>query len=90
MTLSATDAAVPAFLTVADTVIALVSIGEVGVHERFVTVRSGFGAGTPMTWNSATCPPGAPVLAANFSWTSATVAAKSIFTELPPEAGLKV
>ena len=40
-----------------------------------VTVRSGFGAGVPKTWNSATCPPGAPVLVVIDSSTSATAAA---------------
>jgi hypothetical protein len=47
-------AAVPALRTVADSVTASVSTGEAGVNDMPVTVRSGFGAGLPITWNSAT------------------------------------
>jgi hypothetical protein len=54
-----------------------------------VTVRSGFGAGVPITWNSATCPLGAPVLAVKLSRTSAAVALTGMVTVLPV-AGLKV
>ena len=50
----AVEAAVPEFFTVAEAVIGSVSIGADGVHEEVVTVRSGLGAGVPMTWNSAT------------------------------------
>jgi len=39
--------AVPPLRTVADRVIALISLGDAGVHETAVTVRSGFGAATP-------------------------------------------
>ncbi len=62
---------------------ASVSMGEAGVAEMAVTVRSGSGAGVPMTWNSATCPPGAPELVVNFSWTSAAVTETGIVTVLP-------
>lgn len=46
------------FWTVAEVVIESVSIGLLGVQDAAVTVRSGFGAGVPKTWNSATWPPG--------------------------------
>src|SRR5690348_9847388 len=62
---------------------ASVSTGEAGVHDDAVTVRSGFGAGTPMTWNSATCPPGAPLLLVMLSPTSATRALTGMVTLLP-------
>src|SRR4029450_12349156 len=54
-----------------------------------VTVRSGFGAGLPITWNSATCPLGAPVFAVKLSRTSAAVALTGMVTVLPV-AGLNV
>jgi hypothetical protein len=75
--------------TVARTVIVSVSTGEVGVHDTLDSVRSGFGAGTPITWSSATCPAGAPVLPVKFSRTSATRALTGIVT-LFPLAGLKL
>ena len=60
----AAEAAVPVFLTVADRVIALVSLGDAGVQLARGDRRGrGSGPGVPTTWNSATCPPGAPVLA---------------------------
>jgi hypothetical protein len=68
-------------------VIASVSTGVAGVADRAVTVRSGFAAGVPMTWNSATCPPGAPVFAVKCSRMSAAVAATGTVTVLP-DAGL--
>ncbi len=89
MTLVAPEAAVPMFLTVADTVTGSVSTGEAGAAEVAVTVRSGFGAGVPITWNSAIWPAEEPVLVVIFSWTSATVADSGIVTVLP-EAGSKV
>ncbi len=89
MTFVAPAAAVPVFFTVADTVTGSVSTGVVGDHEEEVSVRSGFGAGTPMTWNSATCPPGAPVLEVMESSTSATRALTGMVTVLPV-AGLNV
>jgi hypothetical protein len=46
--------AVPALRTVADRLIWLASVGLAGVHVMPVTVRSGLGAATPSTWNSAT------------------------------------
>jgi hypothetical protein len=46
-------------------------------------VRSGFGAGTPITWNSATWPLGAPVFAVKRSRTSAAVALTGMVTVLP-------
>ena len=42
-----------------------------------------------MTWNSATCPPGAPVFEVIASRTSATVALTGMVTVLPV-AGLKL
>jgi hypothetical protein len=63
--------AVPALRTVAFTVTASLSEGEAGDHVSSVSVRSGLGAAVPMTWNSATCPPGAPVLPENLSCMSA-------------------
>src|SRR5690349_13793889 len=83
------EAAVPAFLTVADSVTASVSTGEAGVHDEPVTVRSGFGAGVPYTWNSATCPPGAPLLPVIDSSTSATRPGTGMVTLLPVD-GLNV
>src|SRR5690349_7888073 len=66
-----------------------VSTGAVGVQETPETVRSGVGAGTPITWSSATWPAGAPVLAVKFSRTSATRALTGIVTVLPVD-GLKL
>lgn len=48
-----------------------------------VTVRSGLGAGTPTAWNSAIWPAGAPELAVNLSWMSASRAVSGIVTVLP-------
>ena len=79
----------PAFLTVADSVTASVSVGAAGVEDSPVTVRSGLGAGLPKIWNSATCPPGAPELAVNRSRTSAAVAVTGMVTVFPV-AGSKV
>ena len=61
----------PALRTVAERVTASVSTGAAGEDDMPVTVRSGFGAGSPMTWNSATWPLGAPVLAVKLRRTSA-------------------
>src|SRR5882757_6828239 len=69
--------------TVADAVTGSVSIGADGDHEEALTVRSGFGAGVPITWNSATWPPGAPLLVVMLSSTSATVALTGMVTVLP-------
>jgi hypothetical protein len=63
--------AVPEFLTVPDSVIALVSFGDAGVHVVESTTRSGFGAGTPMAWSSAICPALEPVFVVMRSRTSA-------------------
>ncbi|GAB3999471.1 hypothetical protein GCM10029992_28330 [Glycomyces albus] len=71
------------FSTVAWTVRSSVSTGEAGLQDMSVTVRSGFGAGVPRTWISATWPFGAPVLAVNASRTSATVASTGMATVLP-------
>ncbi|WP_200825849.1 hypothetical protein [Kibdelosporangium aridum] len=54
-----------------------------------MTVRSGFGAGVPKTWNSAICPPEPPVLPVIRNWTSATLAVTGMSTRLPL-AGSKV
>ena len=78
-----------AFLTVADNVTGSVSTGDTGVNDEPVMVRSGFGAGVPNTWNSATWPPGAPVLLVMDSSTSATRAVTGMVTLLPV-AGLNV
>src|SRR5436189_74033 len=64
--------------TVADSVMAVVSIGAAGLHVTLVTVRSGFGAGVPYTSSSATWPDGAPLLELNRSCTSAVVAASAL------------
>jgi hypothetical protein len=77
------DARVPALRTVAVRVIGSVSTGDAGAVVRAVTVRSGLAAGTPMTWSSATCPPGAPVLAVNRSRTSVAVAVSAMVAVLP-------
>lgn len=82
----AAEGSVPTFLTVAASVTASVSTGLAGVAVVPVTVRSGFGAGVPITWNSATWPPPAPELAVIRSWTSAAVAPTGMATVLP-EAG---
>ena len=42
------------YAPVAETVTGSVSSGDPGVQDDAVTVRSGLGAGTPNTWNSAT------------------------------------
>ena len=52
-------------------------------------VRSGLGAATPITWNSATCPLDEPLLAVKVRRTSAAVAGTSMVTVLP-DAGLKL
>ena len=70
----AAEAAVPALRTAADSVIVSVSTGADGEAVTAVTVRSGFGAGTPMTWSSATWPLEEPEFAVNWSRTSAAVA----------------
>jgi len=66
-----------------ETVMQSVSTGAAGDWVTAVTCRSGFGAGVPKTWNSATWPDGAPVLELNFSCTSATRADTVMSTELP-------
>nr|BFE69152.1 hypothetical protein GCM10020092_024530 [Actinoplanes digitatis] len=81
--------ALPALRTVADRVTVSVSTGAAGENDMAEMVRSGFGAGTPMTWNSATWPLGAPVLAVKLSRTSAAVALTGTVTVLPV-AGLNV
>jgi hypothetical protein len=81
-------AAEPALRTVAFSVIWSVSTGLAGVTDVVVTVRSGFGAGVPNTWTSATWAPGAPVLDVTRSWRSATRADAVIVTVLP-DAGSK-
>ncbi len=68
----AAERAVPALRTVAFTVTASRSDGSAGDQSRPVTVRSGAGAAAPTTWNSATWPPGAPVLEKKRSRTSDT------------------
>jgi hypothetical protein len=86
-TVVAPDAEEPAFRTVAETAIWLVSVGFCGVQDVPVTTRSGFGAGVPITWNSATCPPGAPLLAKNCSRTSAARPLTGMVTEFWLVAG---
>ena len=76
----ATEAAVPALLMTAEAVTLSVSTGADGVQEELVGVRSGFGAGVPKTWNSAACPPGAPLLLVMDSSTSATRALTGMVT----------
>ncbi len=61
-----------------------------GDAEMALTVRSGLGAGVPITWNSATWPLEDPLLAVKVSRTSATFALAGIVTVLPPEVGLKL
>jgi len=77
----APDWSSPALRTVADSVIGLLSDGDCGAHVSPVTWRSGFGAGSPITWSSATCPAGAPVFAVNCrrsSAASSTVTIRSL------------
>lgn len=88
-TVVAGAAAVPALRTVALTVTLSVSDGEDGVQVRSVTVRSGFGAAVPTTWNSATWPPGAPVLEKKVRRRSAYRPVTGIVTVFCPEDGLK-
>jgi hypothetical protein len=88
LTLLAGEALVPMFFTVALSVIGSVSTGAAGEAVSPVTVRSGFGPGTPMTWSSATWPPPAPELLLKISRTSATRAVTGMVTVLP-EAGSK-
>lgn len=64
------EVALPALRTVALTSTASVSDGEAGAQVRSVIVRSGLGAGAPITWNSATCAPKPLELEKNFSCTS--------------------
>src|SRR3979411_2523866 len=78
------------FLTVADNVIGSVSTGDVGANDDVGMVRSGLGAGVPNTWNSATWPPGAPVLLVMDSSTSATRAVTGMVTLLLFVDGLNV
>jgi len=89
LTSEAGEAAVPPFFTVADSVTGSVSTGAAGEDDIPVTVRSGFGAATPITWSSATWPLGAPVFAVKESRRSAAVPLTGTITVLP-EAGLKV
>lgn len=88
-TVVAGEAAVPMLRTVAFTRTGSVSTGEVGVHDSAVTVRSGLGAGVPMTWSSATWPPGAPLLLEKASWRSAARPLTGIRTEFWLADGLK-
>ncbi len=67
----AAAASVPELVTVAVRSIRSDSTGSAGVWVILVTSRSGLGAGTPCTSNSASWPAGAPELAVNFSCTSA-------------------
>ncbi|MNI95318.1 hypothetical protein D3C73_1535710 [compost metagenome] len=83
------EAAFPLFLTTAFSVTALPSAGEAGDQVMPVTVKSGFGAGEPKTWNSAICPEGAPELEVMFNCSRLTVADTGRVTEFP-EDGLKV
>lgn len=87
-TVVAAERAVPALRTVALTVTASRSLGAAGVQSSVVTVRSGAGAAVPTTWNSATCPPGAPELAVKCRRTSDQRPLTGTVTVLPP-AGLK-
>jgi hypothetical protein len=80
---------VPALRTVADSVTGSVSTGADGENVTAGTMRSGLGAAVPSTWNSATCPLGAPVLAVNDSRTSAAVPLTGTVTVLP-DAGSKL
>src|SRR3954462_8143670 len=88
-TFVAPEAAVPALRTVADAVIASVSTGFCGDQDTPEIVRSGFGAGTPKTWNSAACPPPAPELAVTRRRTSAARPLNGIVTVFPDD-GLKL
>ncbi|CAO0827416.1 hypothetical protein SMICM17S_05594 [Streptomyces microflavus] len=87
-TLLAGAASAPALRTVAVRVMVSDSTGAAGAAVMPVTWRSGLAAGAPSTWNSATWPAPEPLLAVNFSWTSATRAATGMVTVLPL-AGLK-
>lgn len=87
-TLVAADATAPLLRTVAPRVIVSDSTGAEGEAVTPVTSRSGFGAGTPITWNSATWPADEPELAVNFSCTSATRPETGTVTLFPP-AGSK-
>ncbi|BCB80820.1 hypothetical protein Pflav_072300 [Phytohabitans flavus] len=71
-------------------VIALVSFGAAGVQLAALTTRSGLGAMVPMTCTSATCPPGAPLLAVKRSCTSAVRPVTGIVTEFWLPDGLKL
>jgi hypothetical protein len=64
-------------------VIVSVSTGFCGDQDTAEIVRSGFGAGTPKTWNSAACPPPAPELAVTRSRTSAARPLSGMVTLLP-------
>ncbi len=89
MAVVAPEATAPALRTTADSVTASVSTGALGDQEAPVIVRSGLGAGTPMTWNSATCPAGAPVLEVIRSWTSASAAPPTGIVTMLLDAGVK-
>ncbi len=85
----ALDALLPLLVTVAVRLMASDSTGAAGVCVMPVTLRSGLAAGVPITWNSATCAPGAPVLEANLSWMSAAAPETGMVTVLPVD-GLNV
>lgn len=89
-TVVAGEAADPALRTVALTVTLSVSTGAAGDQDSAVTVRSGLGAGVPMTCSSATCAPGAPELVVTATWTSAARPVTGIRTEFWLVAGSKV
>lgn len=78
----------PLLRTVAVRVISSDSTGDAGEAVSAVTSRSGLGAAVPITWNSAICPAGAPVLEVKRNCTSATRAVTGTVTLLPL-AGLK-
>ncbi len=88
-TVVAGEAAVPALRTVALTLTASFSDGEVGVQLRSVSVRSGLGAAVPTTSTSAICPPGAPELALSASRRSAARPETGMVTVFLFPAGLK-
>ena len=79
----AADARLPVLVTVAESVRTAVSTGAAGLAVTLVMVRSGFGAGMPVTSNVDTWPLPAPVLAVNTTRTSVAEPVTGKVTLLP-------
>src|SRR5688572_7195757 len=88
LTVLAGEAAEPLLTTVALNVMALASVGALGVQLTPLMRRSGLGAQLPLTSSSATWPAGAPELAVKFSWTAVQAPEAGTVTLLPLVAGL--